>query len=192
MKQHVDAIACRVMQVVPGHTTLLVGWSRAEHLSASGKGLQGAEPQGCAENKAISQRDQKYCRSSYRMSYGRGCSAANKLVGSERISPIQGTADPQVPSVINISFLQLHEPFGAPAPGGGPVSGAHLAQMHPQQPSRGATWALAVSTGSCGRHGHLQFLNYFPNPPMGAYHTHGGTWQLWQIATYRFGVDCSF
>lgn len=111
MKQHVDAIACRVMQVVPGHTKLLVGWSRAEHLSASGKGLQGAEPQGCAENKAISQRDQKYCRSSYRMSYGRGCSAANKLVGSEQISPIQGTADPQVPSVIKHQFLTAPRAF---------------------------------------------------------------------------------
>lgn len=38
-------------------------------------------------------------------------SAANRLVGTEHSSSPQSTAEPQVPSVINFGFLQLHQPF---------------------------------------------------------------------------------
>lgn len=56
MKQHVDAISMQGAAGSPRthgsktNNTAAAGWSRAGHLSARGKGLQGAEPQGRAES----------------------------------------------------------------------------------------------------------------------------------------------
>lgn len=148
-KQHVDIIATQGAAGSPKaygskiKSAAVAGWNRAGHLLAQGKGLQGVEPQGCAESKAISQRDQMDCSCCYRTGHGRGCAAANKLVEAEQISSLQGTAEPQVPSVINFSFLQLHQPFWCISSRGRTSdsleSGGLLAQMHPQRPSRCAT-----------------------------------------------------
>lgn len=88
------------------------------------------EPQGCAE--AVAQRDQSFCRCCYRMGHGRGCSAA-KLGAAEQAPSPRGTAEPQAPSVINISSRQLHQPFWGISSMGRTSdfskSGALLAQM---------------------------------------------------------------
>lgn len=149
MKQHVDAISVQGAAGslrTPGSentAAAVTGWSGARHLSARGNGLQGAEPQACTESEAFSQKDQKYCRCCYRMGHGGDCSAATRLVGAEQISSPQGTAKPQVPPIINISFLQLHQPLWCISSRGRTCdlseSGALLAQMQLQQPSRGAT-----------------------------------------------------